>query len=329
MHHLVETVIAGSLAGLIVDITLFPLDTFKTWRQRKNNYSFFSRKKRNYLNANRLFYKNFCHCNYSLHSLYRGLAGMAVGSMPSFYETVHSIMHNNVHTRINKTFYKKESDPLKKSSNQPLNNQLKNYSESKFLVLYSATAACLGEFAACFVRVPTELVKQRTQAGQYRSSWEALSCILNGRSGEFYRSYTSIVVRDILFSTFQFPLWEILKQKMTKIYSSNNETIPSDALASRNKSWLSNTFTQSIISGSIAGGISAALTTPLDVVKTRIMLNETKYGWIKCIYRIVKEEGIHVLFKGIAFRVAWISLGGALFLGTYDGVRHLIHNLSN
>ncbi|CCJ30474.1 unnamed protein product [Pneumocystis jirovecii] len=115
---------------------------------------------------------------------------------------------------------------------------------------------------------------------------------------------------------------------MRNIYDSNNETVLSDA-ASKSKSWLSNTYAQSTISGSIAGGVSAALTTPLDVVKTRIMLNETKHGWVQCICQIIKKEGVHALFKGVTFRVAWISLGGALFLGTYDGVRYLIHNLSN
>ena len=40
-------------------------------------------------------------------------------------------------------------------------------------------AASLGEVAACAVRVPTEVVKQRAQAGQHGgSSWAALRAIL-------------------------------------------------------------------------------------------------------------------------------------------------------
>ncbi|CCJ30472.1 unnamed protein product [Pneumocystis jirovecii] len=74
MHQLAEAAVAGSIAGLVVDISLFPLDTLKTWRQQKNYfYGFFSGKKWDYLSKN----------SHSLRSLYRGLAGMAVGSMPS------------------------------------------------------------------------------------------------------------------------------------------------------------------------------------------------------------------------------------------------------
>ncbi|KTW30519.1 uncharacterized protein T551_01802 [Pneumocystis jirovecii RU7] len=84
MHQLAEAAVAGSIAGLVVDISLFPLDTLKTWRQQKNYfYGFFSGKKWDYLSKNRYNVQKSCYYSHSLRSLYRGLAGMAVGSMPS------------------------------------------------------------------------------------------------------------------------------------------------------------------------------------------------------------------------------------------------------
>ena len=81
---------------------------------------------------------------------------------------------------------------------------------------------------------------------------------------------------------------------------------------------------ESAICGAIAGSFSAAITTPLDVAKTRIMLAEKssqlaqKESALFAMKTVVAERGIKGLFAGIGPRVAWISIGGALFLGVYD-----------
>lgn len=72
----------------------------------------------------------------------------------------------------------------------------------------------------------------------------------------FYRSYLTTVLREIPFATIQFPLWEYLKVLVVK-YSSKRKCEPY----------------QSAICGAFAGGVAAGLTTPLDVVKTRITLD--------------------------------------------------------
>jgi hypothetical protein len=36
---------------------------------------------------------------------------------------------------------------------------------------------------------------------------------------------------------------------------------------------------------------------------------------------IYREEGVRVLFSGVAPRVIWISLGGAFFLGVYEAAK--------
>jgi solute carrier family 25 S-adenosylmethionine transporter 26 len=76
--------------------------------------------------------------------------------------------------------------------------------------------------------------------------------------------------------------------------------------------------------GSIAGGTAAALTTPLDVVKTRIMLSKDKARITSMFYSIYRKEGVRAFFRGIGPRVTWISIGGFIFLGAYEGVRDLI-----
>jgi len=158
------------------------------------------------------------------------------------------------------------------------------------------------------VRVPTEVVKQRMQTKQYATTLSALKTIFSqeGLNG-FYRGYFSTVLREIPFTCFQFPLYEYLKIVVAK-KTDRNHIEPWEAA----------------ICGSAAGGAAAAVTTPLDVVKTRIMLsakNQTIHnysGTISTFNRILHEEGFKALFSGIGPRVIWISIGGSIFLGVYE-----------
>ena len=75
--------------------------------------------------------------------------------------------------------------------------------------------------------------------------------------------------------------------------------------------------------GCASGGFAAAVTTPLDVVKTRLMLGADAkglaYNGVADVFsRVVKEEGAAALLSGLSARVFWISLGGFLFFGAYD-----------
>ena len=76
--------------------------------------------------------------------------------------------------------------------------------------------------------------------------------------------------------------------------------------------------------GDAKGSIAGAITTPLDVAKTRIMLADSgselakKQSASLAISIVFKENGLSGLFSGILPRVTWISVGGALFLGIYE-----------
>ncbi len=54
------------------------------------------------------------------------------------------------------------------------------------------------------------------------------------------------------------------------------------------------------ISGSIAGMVSTVLGHPLDTIKVRLQLDSKTYGnSFNSIMRIVKNEGVFGLFKGV------------------------------
>ena len=81
---------------------------------------------------------------------------------------------------------------------------------------------------------------------------------------------------------------------------------------------------ENMVLGFMCGGVAAAVTTPLDVAKTRLMTQthieaSAKYtGVIHALKSIAAEGGAQALFSGVKPRVAWISCGGAIFIGSFE-----------
>lgn len=62
------------------------------------------------------------------------------------------------------------------------------------------------------MRVPTENVKQKMQAGLHDTASETVNAILRTQGFRgFYTGYLTTVVREIPFSFIQFPIYEGLK----------------------------------------------------------------------------------------------------------------------
>jgi solute carrier family 25 S-adenosylmethionine transporter 26 len=207
--------------------------------------------------------------------IYRGLGAAALGSAPgaalffSTYETV---------------------KPLARSAlgdDRP--------------VAVQGFAASSGECMACLVRVPTEVVKQRMQAGQYTSlSGGARQLMSTEGIAGFYRGYFTTITREIPFALIQFPLWERMKKECAEWQG--HET----------SAW------QGALFGSASGAFAAAVTTPLDVAKTRIMLGQSEAGFVGTIANVYKNEGARACFAGVEPRTFWIGLGGFVFFGAYE-----------
>ncbi|XP_050016242.1 mitochondrial S-adenosylmethionine carrier protein [Alexandromys fortis] len=187
-------------------------------------------------------------------------------------------------------------------------------SASHFRPVKHMLAASAGEVVACLIRVPSEVVKQRAQVSASSTTLQIFSAILNeeGIQG-LYRGYKSTVLREIPFSLVQFPLWEALKQ-FCDSRCRNGE----DAVWTSPDCWVSHT-----------GGFAAAVTTPLDVAKTRIMLakagSSTAVGNVlSAMHAVWRAQGLAGLFAGVFPRMAAISMGGFIFLGAYDQTRSLL-----
>lgn len=172
-------------------------------------------------------------------------------------------------------------------------------------------SASLGEVAACLVRVPTEVIKTRMQTSTYgdraRSSLSSARLVWNNEGlGGFYRGFGTTIMREIPFTSLQFPLYELLKVQLAQKLGRKIHAH------------------EAAVCGSFAGAVSAAATTPLDVLKTRVMLDMRDTTKQKLpplserFWQIYANEGVHALFSGVVPRTLWISAGGAVFLGVYE-----------
>ncbi|XP_039628125.1 S-adenosylmethionine mitochondrial carrier protein isoform X3 [Polypterus senegalus] len=143
------SLVAGGIAGMCVDLVLYPLDTIKTRLQSPQG-----------------FFKAS-----GFRGIYAGVPSVAVGSFPSasaFFVTYE--------------YFK---------------SALSTFTPPYLNPVIHMVSASLGEMVACVIRVPTEVVKQRTQASPSTSTYRIL--LLTLREEGFlglYRGYSSTVLRE-------------------------------------------------------------------------------------------------------------------------------------
>lgn len=144
-----------------------------------------------------------------------------------------------------------------------------------------------------------------------------------------WRGYAALVARNLPFTAMQFPMFEFLREKIQNRWPSpqqrQDQTIARRALITA-------------LSAGLAGGVAAIITTPIDVVKTSIMLaaadegggrggggkgkdrkpSSGKRGALDVGREIYRKEGMAGLFKGGALRASWTALGLSLYLSAYE-----------
>ncbi|KAL1981600.1 hypothetical protein VTN96DRAFT_2424 [Rasamsonia emersonii] len=303
-----RSLLSGAIAGFTVDLSLYPLDTIKTRLQKgQQNVPGTSSAS----SGKPVWKTSLPALRQTIRGIYAGVPSVILGSAPS--AAFFFIVYDGVKRSLLPSDLSSGKQPTKMET-----------------FLTHSLASSLGEIAACAVRVPTEVVKQRAQAGLFGgSSLHALTDILslrhqddksNGLSGrgyvrvirELYRGTGITIAREIPFTVLQFTLWEAMKNQYARWGRSSEVTTFGQIPAA-----------PSAFFGSLAGGIAAGLTTPLDVIKTRVMLErrESDANQVRVkdvVSRIMKEEGFEAFWRGIGPRVTAIALGGAIFLGSYQ-----------
>ncbi|KAL2479166.1 Mitochondrial substrate carrier family protein [Forsythia ovata] len=192
-------------------------------------------------------------------------------------------------------------------------------------------AGAIGDTLGSFIYVPCEVIKQRMQVQGSRKYWTSLvmkessnvkhdmhlygyysgmiqaGCSIWKEQGlkGLYAGYGSTLARDVPFAGLMVTFYEGFKS-MTR-YGKQN-WFP-------NLNFHTNSTIEGLLLGGVAGGLSAYLTTPLDVVKTRLQVQGTtvRYnGWLDAVHKIWFTEGIRGMFRGSIPRIMWYIPASAL-----------------
>lgn len=156
------------------------------------------------------------------------------------------------------------------------------------------------------IMVPSEVVKQRLQ--MYNSPYKSiLDCIRRIYRQEgtraFYRSYTTQLAMNIPFQSIHFMTYEIGQNLTNKEKTYNPRA--------------------HIISGGLAGGVAAAVTTPLDVIKTLLNTQQHRVSNMteafKTVYRLSGASGY---FKGLQARIIYHVPSAAICWSTYEFMKY-------
>lgn len=210
-----------------------------------------------------------------------------------------------------------------------------------------AVASGGAELVSCAILTPAEVIKQNAQMVDRDSMGKKVSPTsyvfkkFRSQPTQLWRGYTALAARNLPFTALQFPVFEKLKTYFMDRRKKSKGGKPVDGIAER--------AGITAISASVAGSGSAWITTPIDVVKTRIMLaagEETKKpkgdtaapDWLKhgaagsrksgftVAKEVFQKEGVRGLFRGAALRGAWTAMGSGLYLGSYEGGRFYLED---
>jgi hypothetical protein len=142
---------------------------------------------------------------------------------------------------------------------------------------------------------------------------------------QLWRGYGALVARNLPFTAMHFPLFEHMREIITVRWGKR-----------QGNSGMGSIFERAVItavSAGVSGGIAATVTTPIDVVKTRIMLAAGKdNNLLKTASgkspsslavgrQIYHKDGLKGLFKGGVLRGGWTALGIGLYLSAYESGR--------
>jgi len=210
---------------------------------------------------------------------------------------------------------------------------MKRFPNVKPVFLY-ALSAVLGDLTGSGWLCPSEVVKQQMQAGMYPSTREAVSSIWNkkGLLG-FYEGYLGGVARDVPFRVAQLTTYEVTKSLYLRIKKRRlrREEEQSGRRNKREKDGPTKvelSAVEAAVCGAVSGTFSAAVTAPLDRIKTLLMTDSAAYGGTvaSCIAKIFREEGLPGFMIGVVPRVTYIAPSVVIFFVAYEQVQQRLRH---
>ncbi|KAF9598167.1 hypothetical protein IFM89_025784 [Coptis chinensis] len=237
-----QFMIAGSIAGCVEHMAMFPVDTLKTRMQAITSCPIQS------VDLRQVF-KSVLKVEGAV-GLYRGIGAMGLGAGPAHavYFSVYEICKE----------YFSRGNP---------NNSVAH-----------AGSGVLATVASDAVFTPMDVVKQRLQlrSSPYKGVMDCMKTVLREEGiGSFYASYKTTVLMNAPFTAVHFATYEAVKRGLMEI---SPESVSDERLVVH------------ATAGAAAGALAAAVTTPLDVVKTQLQCQ-----FLSPSLSLLKQRAVQIL----------------------------------
>ncbi|XP_015196079.1 mitoferrin-1 isoform X2 [Lepisosteus oculatus] len=165
---------------------------------------------------------------------------------------------------------------------------------------------------------PAEVVKQRMQMynSPYRGLWHCVTTVHRTEGlAAFYRSYSTQLTMNIPFQAIHFITYEFMQERLNPQRQYQPQT--------------------HIVSGALAGAVSAAATTPLDVCKTLLNTQENVAlsslnisghltGMANAFRTVYQLGGVPAFFKGVQARIIYQMPSTAIAWSVYEFFKYFL-----
>lgn len=173
-------------------------------------------------------------------------------------------------------------------------------------------AACVADTLSALAVSPLEVLKVRVQSGMSRSLGAAWQ-----QGGVFQQGLSTQVLRDLPFRVLFLVAFDIVRRRHAERTAGDGGKDSTGVGLSLGKG--------AVAAGAIAASV-AAVTTPVDVVRSRIMAQHPSHGrlyanWAHCVTRTVAREGPSALFRGVVPRMVYMAISASLFVVVADRVK--------
>ncbi|EME48544.1 hypothetical protein DOTSEDRAFT_67554 [Dothistroma septosporum NZE10] len=282
----------GSLAGAFGAFMVYPIDLVKTRMQNQRKSG-----------AGNVLYKNSIDCfqkiirNEGFRGLYAGVLPQLVGVAPE--KAIKLTVNDLVRGKMTDT----------KTGQIPFwAEMLAGGSAGGCQVVFTNPL----EIVKIRLQVQGEAMRAAAQEGEVLKKRSALWIVRHLGLVGLYKGASACLLRDIPFSAIYFPTYAHLKKDMF------GES-PTKKLG----------VLQLLTAGAIAGMPAAYLTTPADVIKTRLQVearkgDSTYTGLGDCARKVFKEEGFKAFFKGGPARIMRSSPQFGFTLASYEVLQGLL-----
>lgn len=170
----------------------------------------------------------------------------------------------------------------------------------------------LARMVASTATSPIELIRVRVQAQNGSDISQVMRTVYaSGGLRGFWNGLGPTLMRDVPFSALYWQSYELLAARLKQLYGNSIFVVP-------------------MIAGTVSGSFAAVVTTPIDVVKTRVQASLHTPGCVnqpsswQTFLSILRSEGLRGLTVGMVPRVAKIAPACAIMISSYEIGKHIL-----